>query len=199
VIAGPNGAGKSTTAPEILRGALGVDEFVNADVIANGLSAFNPQAVAITAGRAMLKRLHELAAARANFAFETTLASRSFAPWLAELQKEGYAFHLVYVWLSAPKVALARVESRVRMGGHFVPPETIQRRYYRGLLNFFDLYLPLATTWECYDNSKPVVRTLIATGGKNANENIHVPQVWKQICQGLVAARQANQRQTDSE
>ena len=85
VLAGPNGAGKSTVAPALLHGALAVNEFVNADVIAGGLSAFNPESVAIGAGRVMLARLHELANQRASFAFETTLASRSLAPWLRQL------------------------------------------------------------------------------------------------------------------
>src|SRR5947207_2743721 len=102
VIAGPNGAGKSTSAPAILTGALGVDEFVNTDVIARGLSAFYPERVAIEAGRVMLDRVHQLAKDRVNFAFETTLASKSFAPWIADLRRTGYIFHLVYLWLPAP-------------------------------------------------------------------------------------------------
>jgi predicted ABC-type ATPase len=95
VIAGPNGAGKSTTAPAILRDALEVHEFVNADTIAAGLSAFSPESVALAAGRIMLDRVHELARERRDFAFETTLASRTFAPWIKRLQAEGYTFHLV--------------------------------------------------------------------------------------------------------
>src|ERR1044071_7909514 len=90
ILAGPNGAGKSTVAPALLRGALAVHEFVNADVIARGLSAFDPESVAIAAGRIMIARLRELARQRASFAFETTLASRSFAPWLRGLSSDGY-------------------------------------------------------------------------------------------------------------
>jgi predicted ABC-type ATPase len=99
VVAGANGAGKSTAAPFLLRDALEVAEFVNADTIAAGLSAFRPESVAIAAGRIMLGRMRRLAAARANFAFETTLASRSFAPWLAGFQRDGYRVHLLFLWL----------------------------------------------------------------------------------------------------
>src|SRR5438045_3763913 len=98
VIAGPNGAGKSTSAPRVLRGVMRVDEFVNADVIARGLSAFRPEAVAMAAGRIMLRRLQELSDARASFAFETTLASRSFAPKVRAWLSQGYSFHIVYLW-----------------------------------------------------------------------------------------------------
>ncbi|MBD3562297.1 AAA family ATPase, partial [Planktothrix sp. FACHB-1355] len=129
VIAGPNGAGKSTVAPILLQETLGVNEFVNADAIAQGLSAFAPEAVAFQAGRIMLERLQQLANQRANFAFETTLASRTFAPWIANLRQAGYVFYLLFLWLPSPEVAIARVQQRVREGGHNVPEETIRRRY----------------------------------------------------------------------
>src|SRR5579883_3459786 len=113
VLAGPNGAGKSTAAARVLR-ALGVGEFVNADVIAQGLSGFAPERVAMAAGRIMMQRLKELAAARASFAFETTLASRAFAPWLTDLKAGGYQMHLVFLWLPGAEVAMDRVAERVR-------------------------------------------------------------------------------------
>lgn len=105
ILAGPNGAGKSTAAPALLQGALAVNEFVNADVIARGLSAFDPDAAAIAAGRVMLTRMRELAAHHTSFAFETTLASRTFAPWLRELRTSGYDIHLVFLWLSSAELA----------------------------------------------------------------------------------------------
>lgn len=120
VIAGPNGAGKSTAAPAVLRTALLVNEFVNADTIAAGLSTFSPGAVAVTAGRVMLERIRKLARERRDFAFETTLASRTFAPWLRRLQSQGYRFHLVYLWLPTVELCVARVAERVRRGGHAV-------------------------------------------------------------------------------
>ncbi len=164
LLAGPNGAGKSTTAAQLLRGTLGVGEFVNADVIARGLSSFNTDEVSMAAGRVMLARLHELAAAERSFAFETTLASRSFAPWIGALKERGYAFLLVFLWLPHAEGAAARVAERVCMGGHSVSPETIRRRFDRGLTNFFGLYRPLATRWWMYDNSVASGPRLIAAG-----------------------------------
>jgi predicted ABC-type ATPase len=153
VIAGPNGAGKSTTAPAVLRNAAHVREFVNADTIAAGLSAFSPETVALAAGRLMLARVRELALERRDFAFETTLASRSFAPWLRELQTGGYTCHLVYLWLPTVELAVARVAERVRRGGHAVPEEVVRRRYDRSLANFFGLYSGFADSWVMLDNS----------------------------------------------
>jgi len=108
VIAGPNGAGKSTTARALLRRYLNCTEFVNADDIARGLSAFRPEGVAMQAGRLMLARLDDLARRRIDFAFETTLSSRSFARWLRMRQDEGFEFHLLYTWLPHPDMAVAR-------------------------------------------------------------------------------------------
>jgi predicted ABC-type ATPase len=166
VIAGPNGAGKSSAAPRLIGRRLGIAEFVNADVIAAGLSAFAPESVAIEAGRVMLKRLRELAAEKRDFAFETTLASRSFAPWLARLRNEdGYRFHLLYLWLPHADMAIKRVAGRIRLGGHAVPPMDIRRRYERGLANFFSLYSPIADSWEMHDNSVSPARLIAARQG----------------------------------
>ncbi len=184
IIGGPNGAGKSTAARRLLKGAMRVTEFVNADVIAQGLSAFEPEKVAISAGRIMLTRLRELAAKRENFAFETTLASRSFAPWIAELCASGYAFHLFYNWVPTPEFSIARVALRVQAGGHYVPDETIRRRYYGGVRNFFELYKPIATRWRCYDSSLDTPK-IIAIGGQGY-ERIHDKPTWQKI----VAARE---------
>src|SRR3989338_4414408 len=144
VIAGPNGAGKSTTAPSLLKGTLKVTEFVNAELIAQGLSGFKPEGAVFHAGRVMLERIHYLAKKRTDFAFETTLASKTFAPWIKNLRKTGYDFHLVFLWLPSENFAVARVAERIRMGGHDVPEETIRRRYHAGIKNFFRLYKPLA-------------------------------------------------------
>jgi predicted ABC-type ATPase len=114
VVAGPNGAGKSTTAPAIVQQALGVNEFVNADTIARGLSGFSPETVAIAAGRIMLRRIRQLTLERADFAFETTLASRSFGPLLKRMQADGYQFHLIFLWLATSELAVERVKERAR-------------------------------------------------------------------------------------
>ncbi len=153
VLAGPNGSGKTTSAPRLLRDVLGVVTFVNADTIAQGLAAFSPELAALEAGAIMLSRLRRLGELRRTFAFETTLAGRSLSPWLAQLVATGYEFHLIYFWLSSPDLAVARVADRVRKGGHDVPEETIRRRYRAGQKNFFQLYMPLATKWQLFDNS----------------------------------------------
>lgn len=184
VIAGPNGAGKSTVAPRLLRETLGVDEFVNADAIASGLSAFRPEAAAFTAGRVMLTRLRELAAQRLDFAFETTLASRSFAPWIRRLKGDGYSFHLMFLYLASPEIAVSRVAGRVKMGGHDVPEETVRRRYERGLRNLFRLYLPLADGWWIYDLGSMTER-LIAyrppEAAEMAGDNVLDEKLWNRI------------------
>ena len=106
-------------------------------------------------GRIMLKRLGELAHERMDFAFETTLASKTFAPWIAKLRDSGYRFQLLYLWLPNSELAVKRVLDRVRQGGHNVPEETIRRRYRAGLVNFFSLYRPIADEWRFFDNADP--------------------------------------------
>mgnify|MGYP001564161018 CR=1 FL=1 len=181
IIAGPNGAGKSTTSARIVQGQFGLDTYVNADVIASGLSGFAPQTAELEAARIMLTRLRDLASKRANFAFETTLASRSFSPWLRSLVESGYHCHLVFVWLRSPQLAVARVQARVKAGGHSVPADTVRRRYYRGVKNFFELYRSFLDTWQIYDNSDQTGPVLIAHGGKDGEECILQPQSWNVI------------------
>ncbi len=180
VISGPNGAGKSTLAPHLLRDAFGIVEFVNADTIAHGLSAFAPEKAAFDAGRIMLKRLNELASKRKDFAFETTLASRFYARWLQNLKSEGYNVHLVYLWLSTPELAVERVKERVRLGGHDVPEVTIRRRYQRGLRNFFNLYRPIANSWQMFDASEAFLKET-AFGDMLEAETILDKALWNQI------------------
>jgi predicted ABC-type ATPase len=159
VIGGPGtrrrwvSAGKPTCAAALLPVDLGIRQFVNADTIASGLAAFAPETAAIQAGRVMLERLAELARERQSFAFETTLASRSFAPFLRRLRADGYHLHVILVWLRSHELAVQRVAARVSQGGHSVPEGTIRRRYRRGLINFRELYRPLADSWVLCDNS----------------------------------------------
>lgn len=166
VLAGPNGAGKSTTAPLLLRDTFAVDEFVNADAIAYGLSAFAPEKAALEAGKIMLRRLRELAAKRTNFAFETTLASRSFAPWLAQMIETGYSVHLIFLTLPDVEFAIQRVAKRVSLGGHAIDEAVIRRRYTAGLQNFFRLYMPVVSSWKICDNSIPGAPLDIAKGDR---------------------------------
>ena len=185
VIAGANGAGKSTLAPYLLRDTLGLTEYVNADTIAHGLSAFAPEKVALEAGRVMLKRLRELAARRAHFAFESTLASRFYAPWIAGLKQQGYAFDLFFIWLDSPELAVRRVEERVKLGGHAIEEATIRRRYRRGLQNFFSLYQPLASSWTVYDNSSSRNPLLVADQSEAAPPQIHEALIWEKLWEKL--------------
>jgi predicted ABC-type ATPase len=178
VLSGPNGAGKSTMAARLLVGSLRVSEYVDADTFARDLPP--SESAAVTAGRAVLRRLDELGAGRRSFGFETTLASRSFGPRIRGLLRAGYQCHLVFLWLPSADFALARVADRVRLGGHAVPEETVRRRYRSGLRNFFGLYQALTTTWRMYDNSvqAPV---LIASGAGTETLVVNDADLWRRI------------------
>lgn len=181
VLAGPNGAGKTTSSAKLLKGALAVDEYVNVDIIAQGISGFNPDRVAIEASEIMLQRLKSLAEKRVSFGFETTLSSRSFAPWIKGLIEGGYFFHLLFLWLPSADTAVGRVAGRVKRGGHDVPEETIRRRYQRGLANFFNLYQPIASTWRVYDNSHVKRPLLIARGTGGIVKRVANEDIWSKI------------------
>ena len=153
VLSGPNGAGKSTTATVLLPDTLSIEQFVNADLIAQGSGPFSPVGDAVEAGRVMLGRIHQLRDRGESFALETTLASRSYVPFLRQAQEAGYLVHIAYIWLVSVDLALSRIALRVQQGGYDVPRETVERRYLRGLRNFFELHRPLANTWTLCDNS----------------------------------------------
>jgi predicted ABC-type ATPase len=135
---------------------------VNADTIARGLSAFAPDQVAVAAGRIMIGRIAQLASEHVSFAFETTLASRSFKPLLDRMREDGYEFHLIFLWLPSADMAIERVKERVRLGGHDVPAGVVRRRYQRGLMNFFNIYRQIADSWIMLDNSSRVAPNLMA-------------------------------------
>lgn len=181
IIAGPNGAGKTTLAPSLLRDKLGLSEYVNADAIAAGLSAFNPQGVTLEAGRVMLKRLRDLASERRNFAFETTLATRSYAAFISRHKSRGYDFHLLFLWLRSPELAVQRVKERVTSGGHGVEEQIIRRRYAKGAKYFFSLYRPLADTWVVYDNSVSGDPVRIAAGKGGMTKRVYDGGLWQQF------------------
>jgi len=181
MLAGPNGAGKTTTAMKLFKIEFRDVEYVNADVIAQGLSGGNPDAVALEAGKILLERLHALAEGRRNLAYETTGASKSFASWIKKLKTHGYAFRLYYFWLRSADAAIARVAERVRMGGHHVPDDTIRRRYDLGLRNFFKLYMPLATKWQLIDNNDVAGPLLIASGGEGLEDAVHNAILWNEL------------------
>lgn len=178
ILAGPNGAGKSTCAAQVLRGVYRVESYVNADVIAQGLSGFAAESAALEAGAIMLERLRLLADAGADFAFESTLASRTFAPWISQLSHSGYSLRLVYLWLPNPNLAIERVAERVSRGGHNIPEATIRRRYLAGARNFFRLYQPLADAWQIYDNSSARPRIIAVGAGIQATRITDRP-LWQ--------------------
>jgi len=184
VLGGPNGAGKSTSATALLPQSLSVEQFVNADMIASGLSPFSPTSSALEAGRIMLRRIHQLAEQRISFGFETTLASRSYVSFLRRAQAAGYVVHVIYIWLSRVELALSRVAERVRQGGHDVPSVVVERRYWRGLKNFYSLYMPLADSWTLCDNTEeaPVI---IAQGGMNVAIRIIDPAKFDRISRSI--------------
>jgi predicted ABC-type ATPase len=179
-IAGPNGAGKTTIADSFLNELLGVGEYVNADTIARGLSQFQPQSVAVQAGRQNLQRLDELAASRASFAFETTLAGVIYAARIKRWKADGYRFLLTFFWLPDVSIALERVAARVASGGHDIPEAVIRQRYTRGLTNFFKLYRPLADSWVVYDNSEGQPR-IVANGTGESTLEIAEQSSWNTI------------------
>lgn len=183
LLGGPNGAGKTTVAMRILPDFLSLREYVNADTIAAGLSAFVPESVAVEAGRVMLRRLRELADAGADFAFETTFASRSFARFLRDLQERGYEVQVIFLWLRSADLAVDRVDARVQAGGHDIPEQVVRRRYAVGWRNFLELYQPIADSWQVYDNSG-IEEGLVAVGGTGEETQVHDSELWTIIRKG---------------
>jgi predicted ABC-type ATPase len=153
IIAGPNGSGKTTFVRKFLPRFAQVRNFVNADLIAAGLSPFDPASAALRAGRLMLEEIRRLAAARANFAFETTLSGRTYEPMIREFRNQGYFVYLYFLWLPEVEMNLERVANRVRQGGHDVPEGDVRRRYRRGIANFLNDYRRLVDSWVVFDNS----------------------------------------------
>jgi predicted ABC-type ATPase len=153
IIAGPNGAGKTTFAREFLPKYADCPNFVNADLIAQGLAPFSPESAAFRAGRLMLEEIESLARHGADFGFETTLSGRSHQRVIRGLKQRGYAVHLFYLSLPSVELALSRVRGRVIQGGHHVPDAVVRRRFDRSIRNFLVHYRPLANNWIFYDNS----------------------------------------------
>ena len=154
IIAGCNGAGKTTASFTILPEVLNCKEFINADEIAKGLSHFQPESVAMQAGRIMLARMDELLQKGETFAFETTLATKSYKQKIEWAQANGYEVTLLFFWLDSPNMAKKRVAQRVAEGGHSIPSETIERRYHNGITNLFAIYINMVDICYIFDNSE---------------------------------------------
>lgn len=156
VIAGPNGAGKTTFAKKLLTPGKGILHFVNADLIASGLSPLHPELAARAAGRLLLAEVDRLTKEKESFALESTLSGMTYVQRLKKIRKAGFLVEMVFLKLDSPELALKRVAHRVKQGGHHVPPEDVKRRYKRGWVNFVEHYRPLADVWAVYDNSGSV-------------------------------------------
>ncbi len=164
IIAGPNGAGKTTFAREFLPFEAACPVFINADLIAAGLSPFQPEAAAFRAGRVMLEEISAHVAAGRSFAFETTLAGLTYARMIPAWRSAGYRVKLLFLSLDSEEEAIARVAMRVRQGGHDIPPEVIRRRFVSGMKNFRDVYRSRVDVWQWFDNSGPAPQ-LLEEGG----------------------------------
>ena len=180
IISGCNGAGKTTASYTVLPEILNCKEFVNADEIARGLSPFNPESMAIEAGRLMLQRIEDLLAKDETFAIETTLATKSYINLVRRAQSKGYTVRLLFFWLNSPELALQRIAERVAKGGHNIPEPIVRRRYVAGINNFIRLFMGEVDSWEIYDNSVfPAIQ--IATGVKGEDVSVIVEQTYKKI------------------
>lgn len=173
IIAGCNGAGKTTASMTILPEVLDCIEFVNADEIAKGLSPFQPEEVAIEAGKLMLQRINHLLSINATFAIETTLATKSYRNLINRAKGLGYEIRLLFFWLPSPEMAEHRVAIRVASGGHNIPRDVIYRRYWLGLQNLFNIFVPIVDGWSLYDNSNkaiPLVKNNIIVDDEKFNK-----------------------------
>jgi predicted ABC-type ATPase len=180
IIAGCNGAGKTTASFTVLPEMLNCREFVNADEIARGISPFHPEDVSIKAGKIMLNRIEELIIRKQDFGFETTLAAKSYVRTIGKAAQSGFFVSLIYFWLTQPELAIERVKSRVISGGHDIDSDTIVRRYYSGLQNFFKLYISVCDYWLFVNNSSNPYK-VIAEGEKGKKVKIHNKVIWDSL------------------
>ncbi len=180
MISGCNGAGKTTASYTILPEILNCKEFVNADEIAKGLSPFQPEKVSLEAGRIMLERIEDLLRIKADFAFETTLSTRSYVNTVKRAKESEYQVTLLYFWLNSQELAIERVKERVKEGGHNIPEQVIRRRYNKGVKNLINLFIPVVDNWMVIDNSENPFLT-VAEGQQGENMIIHDKNIWNRI------------------
>lgn len=180
IIAGCNGAGKTTASFTVLPEMLNCDEFINADEIARGLSPLNPDKAAIESGRLMLNKIERLISIHQDFAFETTLASKSYVKTIKKAKQDGYQVTLIFFYLESIELAIERVRTRVLEGGHDIPEDVITRRYFAGLRNLLKLYIPICDYWMLFDNSK-IHSELIAEGYCDIDIEIKNFRIFEEI------------------
>lgn len=182
IVAGPNGSGKTTFAREFLPNYVKCPNFVNADLIAQGLSPFEPRIAAIKAGRLVLSRIHDFAKSGSDFGFETTLSGRTHLNMLRGLKAGGYRVNIFFLWLPGVELSLLRIKDRVLEGGNNVPSGDVRRRFTRSISNFFHTYRPLADTWMLFDNSGPA--PMLAAKGNNGHCIIENNELYQKISGG---------------
>lgn len=181
IISGCNGSGKTTASYTLLPDLLNCREFVNSDEFAKSFSPFDPGAASVTASRYMLMKINYLLERRADFAVETTLATRSLLKIVQQAQSQGYEVTVLYLWLNSPEMAIQRVHSRVESGGHNIPDAVVRRRYVMGLQYLFDAYIPVIDRWVLADNSKPPFQ-VVAEGTRGVQyikDNEKYQLIWQ--------------------
>lgn len=181
IISGCNGSGKTTASYTLLPDLLNCREFVNSDEFAKSFSPFDPGAASVTASRYMLMKINYLLERRADFAVETTLATRSLLKIVQQAQSQGYEVTVLYLWLNSPEMAIQRVHSRVESGGHNIPDAVVRRRYVMGLQYLFDVYIPVIDRWVLADNSKPPFQ-VVAEGTRGVQyikDNAKYQLIWQ--------------------
>jgi predicted ABC-type ATPase len=155
IIAGPNGVGKTTFANRYLPDEAKQLEFVNVDLIAKGLSPFDPDSLSIEAGKIALRRIRELIASKTGFTWETTMSGRTAVGWLREARNAGYILKAYFLWVRHPETTIRRIHQRVTEGGHNIPEETSRRRFFKTIQNFFEIYRPIMHSWKLFQNEFP--------------------------------------------
>jgi predicted ABC-type ATPase len=179
IIAGPNGSGKTTFATEFLPNFAKCPNFVNADLIAQGLSPFFPKQMAIKAGKLVLQQIRELVGKGVDFGFETTLSGKTYLKHFRYLKSKGYKLHLFFLWISNTQLAIARIKDRVARGGHAVPSEDVKRRFKRSMNNFFKEYRLLADQWILFDNAQARPRIIAK------KQNAHIDVTNHKLCERI--------------
>lgn len=185
IIAGPNGAGKTTASYTLLPEMLNCINFVNADEIARGLSPFSPSTVDVQAARIMIQRIDELLGEKADFAIETTLATRSYVQLVHRAQSAGYKVHLLFFCLESPEQAIQRVAQRVKEGGHNVPTDVIRRRFQLGIFNLVNLFIPICDSVLVFNNVKTPAQLIARKEEKLSRVEIVEPEMWNQLTQKI--------------
>ena len=179
IIAGPNGSGKTTFATQFLPNYVHCTNFINADLIAKGLSPFDPALAAIKAGKLVLKQIDEYSKQKASFAFETTLSGKTYATHIQKLKASGFKIHLFFLWVPSPDLSISRIKERVLEGGHHVPTADVKRRFKRSISNFFELYKPLLDSWMMFDNSQTT--PLLIAENNESNEILYDKSLFNKI------------------